>query len=281
MNPHASLSAFLTLFIVGVSSWSAAQNMLDTDLVLRLFGSPYGSTLSRDTIFVNEVPPVLAREFPLPPRTRPAGGVAYDRFSALAVLDSQLTPAEVLTFYRRTFDKSGYTPPPSEGYRSVFVDAPPPENAATRCREGRVVSVTAARDGSVTDVRLDIYGGREGDSCDLYFGTGGQEPEGPPLTLVPLLVNPREAQLLGGGQSGSGPGSFPADQRLETSLTPGQLLRHYSEQLQVGGWKPAELTRNDRFFEAFTLDHDGIRYTLILSVRQDSDGLVTVFVGGA
>lgn len=103
MNPHASLSAFLTLFIVGVSSWSAAQNMLDTDLVLRLFGSPYGSTLSRDTIFVNEVPPVLAREFPLPPRTRPAGGVAYDRFSALAVLDSQLTPAEVLTFYRRTF----------------------------------------------------------------------------------------------------------------------------------------------------------------------------------
>lgn len=279
MNLRPLRLLLLSLAPAVVSS-VGAQEVLETDLVLRLFGGSYGAALSRDSIFVNEVPPVLAREFPLPPRTRPAGGVSHDRLSALAVLDSDLTPAEVLTFYRRTFDRLGYAPPPGEGYRSVFVDAPPPQNAATRCKDGRVVSVTATRDGGVTDVRLDIYGGREGDSCDLYFGGGGPKADGPPLTLVPPLVNPGGARMLGGGQSGGEQGSFSADQQLETDLTPRELLRHYGEQLRAGDWDAVALREDTTLLRAFTLEHSGTRYTLILSVRSDGDGLATVFVGG-
>lgn len=64
---------------------------------------------------------------------------------------------------------------------------------------------------------------------------------------------------------------------LETALTPQALLRHYGEQLRAEGREAVVLREDATLLRAFALEHGGTRYTLILSVHTDGDGLATVF----
>lgn len=108
---------------------------------------------------------------------------------------------------------------------------------------------------------------------ELAFGRGlgNGAPHAPRLAYSAALTASVGAQVTAPDNQGA---------PLETALTPQALLRHYGEQLRAGGREAVVLREDATLLRAFALEHGGTRYTLILSVHTDGDGLATVFVGG-
>ena len=95
---------------------------------------------------------------------------------------------------------------------------------------------------------------------------------------LPALTPPTGATVfaLGGG---GGTGGFTASARIQGTLSPAQLDKHYAAQLQARGWQAiSRVTPRGQVVTVWSLQQDGQPQTGILAFRQSAPGTVTALL---
>lgn len=186
-----------------------------------------------------QVPSELPLELPLPPGARLLGSAAYRSDDALqqaiVLLDVELSPEDVLSFYRRELPARGW---------SALSRAPQPGGfilstmlvTETFCEgdHDAWLSVTAQpHSGNRTGVRIHIDLSTAGPCSGapepaVYASHAGERL--PPLTVPPGV------RLYPGGSGGSDDHWF-AHALAETELSAAELEPHLAGQLEHHGWE--------------------------------------------
>ena len=266
---------------------SPNPNLNETDLLelaLRLATYPNDSRTQNAQLLPGQLPDQLPVAIPFPEGSRVLGSLIRNPESINMLLDTPLSPEEVITFYREHMQAAGwqttdiYRPhrggfmssgSRSHGGNEIFYqglrDPALTVNALgsssawgeddNRNRSGPAFTVSAFPGrGNVTDVRLNL-------EMNSPF------PPGPPphlrgrlsrnnLSLLPGVDAP-EGAIQGGGSAGSSPTSAHADATLVTHADLLTLAAHYKTQLEQAGCVLTEEGQNGPLaWNTWTLKED-------------------------
>lgn len=225
----------------------AQSDSVPRELVQRLAGSG-------TQIYVGELPPKARLEFrlPMPPGTRVVGSTASpttdETFDWVSLyLSSAHTDFDFQAYYRRvfrelgwrqgqTYDQTGFLPSNIEG----------PDGSLTFCHRGKnkgtdiYLSFMNKPQMTLIDAQISIYSNQSNwGACEM-----DNSYVEPPL---PALVAPEESEtetldmFSGSSPVGNG-GSLII---LKTELTGADLLEHYTEQLELSGWREGAVLASD------------------------------------
>jgi len=219
------------------------SDSLPRDLVEALLRPYYGSVSAGGSGFViGRVPADLVPYLYVPPGARVLGGV--ETSSRTVVVLSVTAPLDELrSAYRREQLRLGWTSPvaPSQGWG--FVQAPgtgPDINSLVFCHIGQslqIVPYSAPSSGGplVVTATVENYGS----SCQSRVRF---VPSTTFATDLPVIFNPDGAAMNSRAcypPNVSASGVNASGERLETKLSPVQLLAHFSRQLSDSGWTAA------------------------------------------
>jgi hypothetical protein len=192
---------------------------------------------------LGSVPAPLARYLFVPRNARVLGGIESP-MTTVAVLSVPMSYDDVRITYQREQPKLGWEPPPSfEAMRGWgFMPAPGTMSGGSGlefCHIGQSLDISvnsAAGDTSVVTATVRGYGGR----CSMDVRAGGRPPS---AAQLPTLTNPPGSAM---NPQTCTPGPFMTTgaggtaERLQTSLTPQQLLDSFARQLSDSGWTAGE-----------------------------------------
>lgn len=209
-------------------------------LALGLLVYPGDPRASKPRLFLGKIPENLPIEVPVPEQSRVVGTLARSETQVEIVLESDLTPEEVFSFYRVQLTSLGWHEPegmwphPGGFLHSDFG----PHMNITFCQgsggAGLTLNILQLESRS-TDVRLNLSLDREMNPCAQQAMMGRQMHHHGMYEIIPPLAPPRGAQQRGGG-GGSGPDEAHTTATLKTNLALDALAKHYADQLSQAGW---------------------------------------------
>jgi len=217
-------------------------------------------------LLVGQIPKHLASDLPLPPDSEVLGALVANSSSSVVVLDSALSPEDVLAFYRDRLTATGWNIPSSETPPSGGFTSPPPRDSirVLFCRgadntalwiAARILSSQST--GQSTDVRLEWQTPAPGTQDPRQAPCASrqrqwQDPSYLRDLLPPLLPPPDALFLAGWGGTNTGPGYVNAYGTLETDVSIISIADYYAQQLEQGGW-----SRHDAGQDGWTWPHEG------------------------
>ena len=276
-----SLPTRLPILLTLLSFASAQPQEVPAELALRLLNYGYGSP-GETTLLVAELPLNL-QDLPLPEGAVVLGSLVVSDGVTRAELDAPQVPADLLAFYRAALPRFGWRlvdPDVNPDHREVFRPAAQ-EEGLFGCGEGDELQLSFAEREGRTELSLVHSPQSDYTFCDPENLAGGMAGDNqPPLSLIPVLVDPAGARSTGGGRSGGGD-AFLAENRLRGALEPGALLEHYAQQLLAAGWRQDTTTSTEeRAVTMFSLAAEGTTYQAVLTVRAEGEDAYSVFLGG-
>jgi hypothetical protein len=269
------------------------------EFALRLATYPNDSHTQNAQLLPGQLPDQLPVEIPLPEVSRVLGSLIRNPESIDMLLDTHLSPEQVLTFYRQRMQDAGwqttdiYRPNRggfmSSGSRSrggnetfyqglrdpaLTINALGSSTAwgddGNRNHSGPALTVNAFTGrGNVTDVRLNL-------EMNSPF------PPGPPphmrgrhshhiFGLLPALEAPEGANQTGGG-GGSSLNSAYSEATLETNIDLSTLAAHYKTQLEQAGCVLAEEGQNGPLaWNTWTLKDDDEQWHGFFMILKELD----------
>jgi hypothetical protein len=222
----------------GQSAPRPGPDSIPRDLAEALLWQTIGSYPGTSDFTVGKIPAQLQPFLYVPSNARVLGGVSTPS-TTIAVLVTPTPMSQVASDYRREMLKLGWTSPPPGGRSWGFTPAPGATssgNGLEFCHIGQSIELQTVPFGGGTQVtaRVQNYGGRCANPSNVAFvGTPGTTP-------LPTLFNPYGVAMnatpctrlpFSGGNATS--------ERVQTSLTPAQLVDDFARQLADSGWKPS------------------------------------------
>ncbi len=223
------------------------REALMRELFVRLSTFPGDPRVYNPRILVSQTPEGLPAEISFPANSRVLGTLIRGPEDATIVVDVELSPAQVLEFYRERMKVASWQElaMPEGIHRGGFMHSSV-ANALERitfCRSSRGPSLTVTAypretDETKTDLRLELD--TTGKQCTQQAKMRRMHRP-PTYNLIPPLLPPAGARQQGGGGS-SGGDSFhsSASLSLDKEMDITELASHYNTQLESGGW-----TRSD------------------------------------
>lgn len=185
-------------------------------------------------LLVGQVPDAWPAAISLPDQSQLLGSLMRNPRMIEVVLDSALSPDDVVQFYRDQLIGSGWTEPNVSRHMGGFTHGySRPGQHAIFCRGKRGPSVelnVAPADGS-TDVRLQLNSDPQHSPC------GSMNRGRDIFDLLPMLTPPPRSQQQGGG-GGGGSDSVYSSATLESNLDLPTIATHYADQLSAAHWTP-------------------------------------------
>lgn len=228
------------------NTFSSSQNVeLLRELALRLATFPGDPRVMNPQLFVGELPQPLPVEIPLPENSHVLGSLARNPQQFEMVLDSELKPEDVTAFYKERLSTLGWSELdwPPRAMRGGFTTPAVLglENSVQFCRgtrgPGLRLMALPGKEGG-TDVRLSLDIGESSPCAQQAHMRKMQGMATGAMTraFLPKLVPPEGAQQTVRGMSlnineASSSASVQTDSGME------MLVRHYTAQLEKGGWK--------------------------------------------
>jgi hypothetical protein len=219
---------------------SAAPDSLPRELVEALLRPYLGFyTPNGATFVVGRVPESLAPFLFVPPGARVLGGIESAN-NTIVVLSVSTSVEDLRASYRREQLRLGWTPPSPGGSRGGFVSAPgtgQEGNSLVFCHIGQSVQIVpypSAAGSLLVTASVQSYSGLCGNQNQVRFlSTSASGLE------LPVLLNPDGAGMNSptcfAASLNSGSGNNTSE-RLQTNLSPAQLIEHFSRQLSDSGW---------------------------------------------
>jgi hypothetical protein len=241
MKSHIIAAAWLAASAVGAAAQGvppAGPDSLPRELVEALL-RPYLGLYSGGAsgFVVGHVPASLAPFFFVPPGARVLGGIETPT-TTVVVLSVPMSVDDVRSAYRREQLRLGWTMPSPAGARGWgFVPAPGmgQDGTLTFCHIGQSIQIVPYQMSSqplIVTATVQNYG----TSCGTQIRFGMQAST---AVELPLLMNPQDAGMNDRACLSSNlslVGSNGTSERLQTKLSPTQLLEHFSRQLSDSGW---------------------------------------------
>lgn len=265
------------------------------ELALRLAIYPDGSRTRNAQLLPGQLPDQLPVAIPFPEGSRILGSLISNPKKIDMFLDTQLSPEQVLTFYRQRMEalgwqttnifqprRGGFIPNGSQrrggnetfykGLRGPSLTVNDSEISSpwvdefNRNRSGPVLIVNAyPGKGTMTDLRLNL------NMHDPF-------PPGPPrhmrgrpshniVSSLPALEAPEGSNMTGGGSGGSLNGAY-SEMTLETTMDLSTLAAHYRPQLEQAGCVLTEEGQNGPLaWTTWTLKDDEFWHGFFLILR--------------
>jgi hypothetical protein len=215
-----------------------AVDSLPRELVQALV-RPY--SINRDMEFyVGELPPSLAPFFYVPRNARILGGMTSTS-GVTAVLHLPPGSEDVATMYHRELPKLGWTPPLHTSDPRGWGFVPAPYAAANGglefCHIGQSLQLIPEPDGAGGTQLTALVQMNAGGSC-AASGARVEFVGRPPQAALPTLTNPAGTTMNSPAcfQPTTGGRSNASSERVQTSLSPAQLLDVFARQLADSGW---------------------------------------------
>src|SRR5258708_11393091 len=218
-------------------------------LALGLLVYPGDPRASKPRLFLGKIPQNLPIEVPIPEQSRVVGTLARSESQVEIVLESDLTPEEVFSFYRAQLTSLGWHEPegmwPHHAGGFLHSDFGPHMNIIF-CQgsggAGLALNILQL-ESTTTDVRLNLSLDREMSPCAQQAMMRRHMHHHEMYEIIPPLVPPRGAQQRGGG-GGSSPDEAHTTATLKTNLALDALAKHYADQLSQAGWTPTDAGTN-------------------------------------
>lgn len=218
-----------------------AREDLLRELALRLVTYPGDPRNDNPQLLVEQLPDNMAIPVPLPEKSQVLGTLIHGPENIDIVLDSELSPDAVLSFYKERMAEMGWNELEMMGpMHGGFMHSRYPGfvHHTTFCQGAdgpglTLNTIEGKQQGS--DIRLHLAFGSEYSPCAQIHQRHQRMHRGL-HDLIPPLLPPAGAKQYGGGGSGGGVGSWHTTASLETDLDLATLLAHYSQQLEKGGW---------------------------------------------
>ncbi len=221
---------------------SPEENMAQLHtLALRLLARPFDPQAPQPQLLTGRLPDTLPFDLPLPKGYHLVGSFVSTPQDIQIVLDTDLSPAETITFYTEQMLAAGWSEPDFQRRQrrgeSGFAFHRP-SLFTTLCKgfhgPALMVSAFARQDGGgKTDVWLHIDTRSRNSPCrqssEIFMGVGA---------LIPTLEPPAGGQQRGGGGgSDSESASTSATLEVASDIDFPALANHYANQLEQAGWQ--------------------------------------------
>lgn len=287
-------NAFLLLALpIGLAAQEpplAQPASIPTDLAVALANAGGFGTSGEPQILVGSIPEWVTAKVKVPPNWRVLGS-AFAGTTFVGVLQVNTNSDSLIAEFDRLQTPLGWKvpPPPYEGTREGFQIVPASSPATrtqradrriTRCGDSQTLSVWVARERALATTivfRLaNMPTPPQNSTCNPFM----PPPEYRQRTRPPILYNPpavRETHDRGCSRHdfGSGESLTGTGTQYKLSMSPDQLLEHYTRQLQDSGWTPKTATQRTMSVKrSFTKpDSSGVPLNLHLEITvppQDS-----------
>jgi hypothetical protein len=220
-----------------------AREALLRELALRLSTYPGDPRNEDPQLLVGQLPDNLAIPVPVHEKSQVLGTLIRSSEHIEIMLDSELPPTTVLSFYKERMAESGWDELDEmrhamHGGGFVHSGFTAFENHITFCKgaDGPAFSLNAyERKQGHTDVRLDINFGSEYSPCAQPDRMQRRMAHHGMHNLIPPLEPPKGAKQQSGG-GGGGSDSWHSNARLDKEMQLDTLVPHYTAQLIKGGW---------------------------------------------
>ena len=183
-------------------------------------------------IVVGRIPDEIPFAVPVPANARVVGAISRPTFGTL-VLSVPERPLEAMKAYRELLRRTGWDDRGRE--HGTGFEPPRSLHSGTFCQgESRSINTGAAERSdkeTFLQVRYQEASGRS--LCEQRQSDHPRSDRGPMPTLYPPEKTSIVDASVGGGMNYS-----EASARLETDLSPAQLVAHYGAQLRADGWAP-------------------------------------------
>ena len=239
MNLRIASATLLMTWSVAIPAQSARPGVdsLPRELVEALLRPYYGFYPASGSAFVvGHVPASLAPYFFVPPGSRVLGGIETPS-TTIVVLSTSMSTEELRAAYRREQLRLGWAPASAAGYRGWgFVPAPgaSPDGGLVFCHIGQSLQIMPYQSPSqplVVTATVQNYGSQCSSQVRMMTPSSVME--------LPVLMNPQDAAMNDRvclGSNNTFAGGNGTGERLQTNLSPTQLLDHFSRQLADSGW---------------------------------------------
>ena len=215
-------------------------------LALSLLVYPGDPRASKPRLFLGKIPENLPIEVPIPEQSRVVGTLARSETQVEIVLESDLTPEEIFSFYRVQLTSLDWHEPggmwPHQAGGFLHSDFGPHMNI-TFCQEPGGAGLTLnilQLESTTTDVRLNLSLDREMNPCAQQAMMRRHMHHHEMYEIIPPLIPPRGAQQRGGG-GGSSSDEVHTTATLKTNLALDALAKHYADQLSQAGWTQTDV----------------------------------------
>ena len=185
-------------------------------------------------VLIGALPEGLPLELPVPQDSRVIGSTLRgpQTGGTEVILDVDMAPDEVLTFYQEQLLQAGWEKAPQQPYGGGFVSASWPTASFCLNQDEAQIFLSAFEiSGGPTDVRVNIQSSVQYSACDPQAYGPYDDGSG----MIPELVSPEGTVVTSGGSS-SGDGMADTSAVLQTELSPGELASQYADQLAEIGW---------------------------------------------
>jgi len=224
---------------------AAGPEMIPRELAEALLRPYVGFSFNGGGDFVvGKVPPLLAPYLYVPPDAHVIGGI-QTQTTTIAVFTVPIPLEQVRLLYAREEPKLGWTQPPAFDAMRGWGFMPAPGTSSSGdgyeyCHIGQSLRILPSYStGGSTQITATVqnFGGSR---CGLQQPNIGGRPVPPPG--APTVFNPDGSQM--NAQvclqfAGIGSISSTTSERLQSPLSPAQLLDHFARQLADSGWKGA------------------------------------------
>jgi hypothetical protein len=233
---HQILMALAVLACLGSSGAAAAQSRPNSDVVpldlvkaaFTMFGP--GETTE---ILVGSIPEPLRSQLPIARGVQLLGTITMP-FGTVVALTSSLSQDSLQRVVERSLEGKGYRRMSGVSQGGFASGAAPV--ASVWCSSVSYLMVRTQSPGvgrSTATIVLPEGQGR-------VSGCDAARPDSAMAQQIPTLYDPEGAHMTRHCTSSSGALAFMTQNRLETSLSPGELLDHYGRQLTDSGWTAVE-----------------------------------------
>lgn len=214
-------------------------------LALGLLTYPSDPRVAEPRLFLGKIPENLPVQISVPEKSRILGTLARSETHVEIVLESDLKPEEIASFYRTQLASQGWHEPEDMqvhrqgGFLHSSIG---PYTNMTFCQESSIAGLTLSMQrmqGTATSIRLNLSLDREMNPCAQQTRDRRQmTPHQRHLRMfemIPPLAPPfGTRQRSGGGSSGTDEVYTTAS--LKTDLALDAVVKHYADQLIQGGW---------------------------------------------
>jgi len=250
-----------------VAAWESFNNSENTEvgnessieeLATRLMEPLDPGVLQEVQLLVGQLPDNMPIDLPIPDDARIIGSMIQGRKNINIVLDVNLTPEQVLDFYRESMAAGNWSE--IEQRRGFAFN----EIKIVMCQNNNDPPLTIRAypvDSGLTDVRLNIETDPEYSPCKAC-----RETEDNWLKPLPTLVAPSDSKEFNQGSGTSRSDFVSTSITMETSMNSSVLVAHYGDQFKAANWtKQADGDSASFAWSTWTLrDEDALTWRAFL-----------------
>ena len=227
-----------------MKSSSEENTALLRELALSLLAPSFDPQARQPQLLPGSLPASLPFNLPFPTEYRIIGSFIRNPDDILIILETGLSPEEVIAFYTEQMQAEGWSEPNilkrhRQSFTNTFYDH---SLFITLCKgkRGPALQVGAFNNQSETrrtKVRLNIDTRSRNSPCtqssEIFMQVGA---------LLPSLKPPQggHQQVSGGGGSDSESAATSATLNMESDITLPLLAAHYAQQLEQAGWQKTD-----------------------------------------